>query len=139
MIALSTQPNRTAPTVGQRIYSFGPYFIEPVIAGIENGKPYICAMDLIGAPMLASDVALAGTATEALYGMSESLYRPDMEPEELFEVISQCMLASVNRDALSGWGAQVVIMYVAVASGRVLQSVCLSVARSLFMNDIDCC
>jgi len=100
-------------------------------------------MDLIGAPMFASDVALAGSATEAMYGMSESLYRPDMvrcaflccsllrcsslmhyacslslararsqEPEELFEVISQCMLASVNRDALSGWGAQVIIMYV---------------------------
>jgi len=29
---------------------FGPWFIEPVIAGLtENDEPYICGMDLIGA------------------------------------------------------------------------------------------
>jgi 20S proteasome subunit beta 3 len=32
------------------------------------------------------------------------------EPEELFEVLSQCLLAAVDRDALSGWGAVVHIM-----------------------------
>lgn len=26
------------------------------------------------------------------------------EPEELFEVISQALLSSVDRDCLSGWG-----------------------------------
>ena len=30
-----------------------------------------------------------------------------MEPDELFETISQVLLASVDRDALSGWGAVV--------------------------------
>ena len=33
-----------------------------------------------------------------------------MEPEELFEVISQCLLSSVDRDAYSGWGASVYII-----------------------------
>ena len=33
-----------------------------------------------------------------------------MEPEELFEVISQCLLSSVDRDAYSGWGAEVYII-----------------------------
>lgn len=33
-----------------------------------------------------------------------------MEPEELFEVISQCLLASVDRDAYSGWGGIVYII-----------------------------
>jgi 20S proteasome alpha/beta subunit len=32
------------------------------------------------------------------------------EPEELFEVLSQCLLAAMDRDALSGWGAIVHIM-----------------------------
>ena len=58
---------------------FGPFFVEPVVAGLEpDGKPFICAMDLIGAPVFAEDVALAGTATEAMYGMCESLWKPDM-------------------------------------------------------------
>lgn len=32
------------------------------------------------------------------------------EPEELFEVLSQSLLAAVDRDAISGWGAVVHIM-----------------------------
>ena len=36
--------------------------------------------------------------------------KDDMEPEELFEVISQCLLASVDRDAYSGWGGLVYII-----------------------------
>lgn len=30
-----------------------------------------------------------------------------MEPEELFEVISQVLLAGLDRDSYSGWGAVV--------------------------------
>ncbi|KAF5829927.1 proteasome subunit beta type-3-A [Dunaliella salina] len=44
---------------------------------------------------------------ESLYGMCESMWRPDMEPEELFETLSQCLLSGVDRDALAGWGAMV--------------------------------
>jgi 20S proteasome subunit beta 3 len=29
----------------------------------------------------------------------------------LFETISQCLLNACDRDALSGWGAQVTVMY----------------------------
>jgi 20S proteasome subunit beta 3 len=39
--------------------------------------------------------------------MCEGLYRPDLSPDELFEVASQALLASVDRDALAGWGAVV--------------------------------
>lgn len=42
--------------------------------------------------------------------MCESLYRKDLNPEELFEVVSQALLSAVDRDALSGWGAQVKII-----------------------------
>jgi 20S proteasome subunit beta 3 len=33
-----------------------------------------------------------------------------MEPEELFETVSQYLLAGFDRDCLSGWGATVHIM-----------------------------
>ena len=39
--------------------------------------------------------------------MCESMWRPDMAPYRLDRTISQCLLASVDRDALSGWGAVV--------------------------------
>jgi len=34
------------------------------------------------------------------------------EPEDLFETISQTFLNAVDRDAFSGWGAVVHVMYV---------------------------
>lgn len=89
---------------------FGPYFVEPVIAGLQDGKPYICAMDLIGAPLFTDDFALAGTASEALYGLAETLWKPNLDADELFEVISQTILSANNRFCLSGWGARVYVL-----------------------------
>ncbi|CAI5477123.1 unnamed protein product [Closterium sp. Yama58-4] len=87
---------------------FGPYFIEPVIAGLEDdGTPFICATDLIGAYEECPEFGVAGTADESLFGACESYWQPGLQPEELFETISQALLAAVDRDALSGWGATV--------------------------------
>ena len=59
---------------------FGPYFVEPMIAGLDpkTNNPFIVAMDLIGCPMETDDFVVSGTCTEQLYGMCESLWRPDM-------------------------------------------------------------
>jgi len=90
---------------------FGPWFVEPVVAGLdENNKPFLSAMDLIGAPVYTDDFVVSGTCTGNLYGMCETLYKPDMGPEELFETLAQSLLASVDRDALSGWGGVVHII-----------------------------
>lgn len=53
------------------------------------------------------DFVVVGTSSEELYGVCEAFYRKDMEPEDLFETISQCLLAAVDRDCLAGWGADV--------------------------------
>jgi len=108
------KPSTLASMIATLLYEhrFGPYFVEPVIAGIEpSGKPYIAAFDLIGAGLFAEDFVLAGSnASEALVGMCESLWKPDMNAQQLFEVISQCLLSAVDRDATSGWGAIVHII-----------------------------
>ena len=59
---------------------FGPYFVEPIVAGLDakTGVPYIATMDLIGCPMETKDFVVGGTCTEQLYGMCESLWRPDL-------------------------------------------------------------
>ncbi|KAK8968191.1 Proteasome subunit beta type-3-A [Platanthera guangdongensis] len=90
---------------------FGPYFCQPVIAGLgDDDQPFICTMDCLGAKELAKDFVVSGSASESLYGVCESMYKPDMEPEELFETISQALLASVDRDCLSGWGGHVFLV-----------------------------
>ena len=82
---------------------FGPYYTEPVVAGLDL-KPFICSLDLIGCPMVTDDFVVSGTCSEPMYGMCESLWEPNMNPEHLFETISQAMLNAVDRDAVSGMG-----------------------------------
>ncbi|KAJ6621142.1 20S proteasome subunit beta 3 [Mycena sp. CBHHK59/15] len=101
------EPETFAHLVSSTLYEhrFGPYFCEPVMAGISKTpsggiKPFIAATDLIG-------LVVAGTASEKLYGVAEGLWEPDLEPEDLFETISQTILNAVDRDAYSGWGVVV--------------------------------
>lgn len=65
---------------------------------------------MVGAPVETSDFIVGGTCTDNLYGTCESLYKKDMDKDELFEVLAQSLLAAVDRDALSGWGGVVHII-----------------------------
>lgn len=106
---------------------FGPYFMEPIVVGLEpSARPdnesdstekgeiqydaFLCGMDLLGAPVYTKDFMVAGTTSDQLHGTCEAMFRPDMEPEDLFETISQCLLAAQDRDCLSGWGGIVHII-----------------------------
>ncbi|CAG0887936.1 unnamed protein product [Darwinula stevensoni] len=104
-------PKTFAAMVSNLLYErrFGPYFIEPVIAGLdpESYQPYICNMDLIGCVNVSKDFVVCGTCEEQLYGMCETLWKPDMKPDEVFEAISQALVNAFDRDAVSGWGAVV--------------------------------
>jgi 20S proteasome subunit beta 3 len=96
-------------------YRFGPYFVAPVIAGLDKiseteYKPVICTYDSIGYREHSGQFEVAGTGGELLYGVCETFFKPDLGPEELFEVISNSLLAAMDRDSLSGWGARVYIL-----------------------------
>lgn len=63
---------------------FGPYFIEPVIAGLnspdapEPNEPFIAASDLVGCLNFAKDFVVSGTASDKLFGMAEGLWEEDL-------------------------------------------------------------
>lgn len=107
------EPEIFANLVSSTLYErrFGPYFIEPVIAGINSkDEPFIAASDVVGCLNFAKDFVVSGTASDKLFGMAEGLWEPDLGPEELFETVSQILLGALERDALSGWGAVVRII-----------------------------
>ncbi|GLG97700.1 Proteasome subunit beta type-3 [Gryllus bimaculatus] len=107
-------PKAFASMVSNLLYErrFGPFFVEPVIAGLDpkTFEPFVCNLDLIGCPNIPEDFVVGGTCSEQLYGMCEALWKPDLLPDELFETISQALLNAVDRDAMSGWGARVYII-----------------------------
>ena len=73
-------------------------------------KPVICTYDRIGYRQHSGAFETGGTGGELLYGICEAFYKPDLEPEALYEVVSNCLLSAVDRDAMSGWGAVVYIL-----------------------------
>ena len=93
---------------------WGPYFVSPLVAGLDKEgdqyKPVICTYDSIGYREHSGNFEVAGTGAQLLYGCCEAFYKPDMGPEELFEVISNCLLSALDRDSLSGWGAYVYVL-----------------------------
>eukprot|EP00834_Sanchytrium_tribonematis_P004011 NODE_177_length_14091_cov_0.996141.p8 type:complete len:191 gc:universal NODE_177_length_14091_cov_0.996141:8094-8666(+) len=90
---------------------FGPYFVEPIVCGFDaDNQPFICSMDVIGCINYANDFVVGGTAEHSLFGMAENLVSDNLNPDELFECTSQCMLNGVDRDAFSGWGVEVIIL-----------------------------
>ncbi|KAL0314340.1 UNVERIFIED_CONTAM: Proteasome subunit beta type-3-A [Sesamum angustifolium] len=119
------KPETFASLVSALLYEkrFGPYFCQPVIAGLgDEDKPFICTMDSIGAKYgTCQRFCVAGTASESLYGACESMFKPDMEAEELFETISQALLSSVDRDCLSGWGGHVYLVTPTEVTERILK------------------
>jgi len=107
------KPDVFSALVSTMLYEkrFGPWFCEPVVAGLnDDNTPFLSGMDLIGAPVFADDFVVSGTCSENLHGTCEALFKKDLEADELFEVLSQALLAAVDRDALSGWGAIVHII-----------------------------
>eukprot|EP01061_Rhynchopus_euleeides_P003428 TRINITY_DN12683_c0_g1_i2.p1 TRINITY_DN12683_c0_g1~~TRINITY_DN12683_c0_g1_i2.p1 ORF type:complete len:206 (+),score=80.80 TRINITY_DN12683_c0_g1_i2:191-808(+) len=92
-------------------HRFGSFFLHPIIAGINgDGDAYLCGMDSIGAASASKDFMVAGTASDMLFGTCESMWKPDMGPDELFETISQALMTSLDRDCLSGWGCTVKVL-----------------------------
>jgi len=107
-------PKTYANVLSNMLYErrFGPFFVNPVVAGLDSktGEPYISSMDVIGCMTEPPDFAVAGTCEEQLFGMCETLWKPNMTPDELFECISQALMNAMDRDASSGWGAVVNII-----------------------------
>ncbi|KAK9452022.1 nucleophile aminohydrolase [Limtongia smithiae] len=108
------QPETFANLVSSTLYEkrFGPYFVGPVVAGINanTGVPFIAGFDLIGCINYAKDFVVGGTSSDQLFGMCESLWEPNLEPDDLFETISQALLNAQDRDAISGCGALIYII-----------------------------
>ena len=55
-------------------------------------------------------ISINSIENDSLYGACETFFRKDLNPEELEDVLSQCLVSGCDRDALSGWGGVVYIV-----------------------------
>ncbi len=75
------EPQVLTKCISSMLYEkrFGPFFVQPVIAGLgQDNAPFIASMDSIGACTFPEDFVVAGTAEQNLFGICETLWRPDL-------------------------------------------------------------
>lgn len=107
------EPNEFTSLLSYILYSkrFSPYIISPIIAGFDRENiPHLYTMDLIGCVSTHKDFASSGTAQNNLTGISDVLFVEGMETEDLFVTTTQAFLNAIDRNALSGWGANSIIL-----------------------------
>lgn len=112
------RPQSLAQLVSTKLYAqrtTSPYYVEPVIVGLEkngdgNVEPFLCAQDALGAQMQTDDFVVSGTCSASLYGVCEAFYEENMEPDVLWRRAAHCLITAMERDCLSGVGAVVHLM-----------------------------
>jgi len=108
-------PRSMAALTSHVLYSRrkSPYYVEPIVAGLERGCPFLCSHDLIGAQSKSDSFVCSGAASKSLYGTAQAFWHPNMQPDELARVCGRAFLSALERDCLSGYGA---IVYLIVAN-----------------------
>ncbi|GAX26772.1 hypothetical protein FisN_9Lh039 [Fistulifera solaris] len=88
-----------------------PFAVEPIVVALhpQTQEPWLCSMDSIGALSRAKHVVAAGP-TSTLLGVAEALWRPQLEPDELVQVLARAFVSALERDCLSGYGATIYLM-----------------------------
>ena len=102
-------------------HRFGPYYVQPIVAGMRtNGKTFLCDMDLIGFSMPRNTYIAVGSCEDQLNGMLESVWRENMNKEQLFMAMSEVLDRAFERDCMSGSGATI---YVIERSGAEIRNI----------------
>ncbi|KAI5181893.1 20S proteasome subunit beta 3 [Nematocida sp. AWRm80] len=117
------EPNELCSLLSYILYGkrFSPYYADPIVIGFDrNGEGHIYSMDMIGCVSTSETYLASGTARQNIVGMAEVLFEENLEQEDLFTTGMQTLLNSVDRDALSGWGAEAIIL---TPTGRIHREV----------------
>ena len=86
--------------------NYQPYFVELLVAGVDEEGGHIFAADMSGA-ITGEDFASSGSGSPIAYGVLESVYRKDITNEEAKELVTKAVSAAMERDPGSGNGIDV--------------------------------
>ena len=105
-------PRTFMSLVGTTLYEhrLGPFFVAPIVVGLDNGVPLICNYDSIGSQTDSKDFSVAGTGGDMFYSLCEAYFRPDLGPQELSDVLANTFVSGIDRDIMSGWGGIIYVM-----------------------------
>ena len=89
--------------------SYQPYFVELLVAGVDDNGGHIYAADMSGA-ITTEDFASSGSGSPIAYGVLESVYHKNVTNEEAKEIATKAVAAAMERDPGSGNGIDVLVI-----------------------------
>jgi proteasome beta subunit len=89
--------------------SYQPYFVELLVAGVDNNGGHIYAADMSGA-ITTEDFASSGSGSPIAYGVLESVFHKNITNEEAKEIATKAVAAAMERDPGSGNGIDVLVI-----------------------------
>ncbi|MGI0037210.1 MAG: proteasome subunit beta, partial [Nitrososphaera sp.] len=89
--------------------NYQPYFVELLVAGVDQEGGHIFAADMSGA-ITNEDFASSGSGSPVAYGVLESTYHKDITNEEARQIASKAVAAAMERDPGSGNGIDVLVI-----------------------------
>ena len=89
--------------------SYQPYFVELLVAGVDDDGGHIYAADMSGA-ITTEDFASSGSGSPIAYGVLESVYHKNITNEEAKEIATKAVAAAMERDPGSGNGIDVLVI-----------------------------
>ena len=106
------KPHTFAHLVGTSLYEhrFGPFFVTPIVIGLEDGKALVYNYDSIGTQSCSEPFSYIGTNGDTMASLCESFYKEGLQPEELGDTVGHILLGGIDSDILAGWGAIVYVM-----------------------------
>src|SRR5919198_6224683 len=89
--------------------NYQPYFVELLVAGVDQEGAHIYAADMSGA-ITEEDFASSGSGSPIAYGVLESVYNKAISNEQAKELATRAVSAAMERDPGSGNGIDVLVI-----------------------------
>lgn len=89
--------------------SYQPYFVELVVAGVDEYGGHIFAADMSGA-ITNEEFASSGSGSPIAYGVLESAYSKDITNEQAKDIATKAIAAAMERDPGSGNGIDILVI-----------------------------
>ena len=89
--------------------NYQPYFVELLVAGVDQKGGHVLAADISGA--ITDEVfASSGSGSPIAYGVLESVYTKDITNEQAKQIATKAVAAAMERDPGSGNGIDVLVI-----------------------------
>src|SRR5215472_3035818 len=89
--------------------NYQPYFVELLVAGVDQEGGHILAADMSGA-ITDEDFASSGSGSPIAYGVLESVYNKEITNEQAKQIATKAVAAAMERDPGSGNGIDVLVI-----------------------------